>query len=94
MVKIIIYGSDMCGYTRKALEILKENKIEHKFNNDYFPDKFNNKYNTEYKTIPIIFVQYNKNEVKTNKYIGGCSELINKIDKIKKFIKNHSSIKS
>ena len=80
----IIFYSTWCGYSQKAIELLKDKNVKFKgyiienidgdmtvLLNKLIKNKDIIKFNPEHKTRPIIF--YNK------KFIGGYSELKNKL---------------
>ena len=81
--KLTIFGLSYCGYTEKAKNYARDNKISYKFyeiDNEYknifsllsTTNKINPNINinTNYQSFPIIFHR--------NKFIGGYDELINK----------------
>ena len=80
----IIFYSTWCGYSQKAIELLKDKNVKFKgyiienidgdmtvLLNKLIKNKDIIKFNSEHKTRPIIF--YNKI------FIGGYSELKNKL---------------
>jgi len=82
--KYVIFYSDWCGYSMKAIELLKDNKLPFcgykidkigmdKLLNSLIKNKVKVKFDEKHKTRPIIF--------KYGKFLGGYTELYNSINK-------------
>lgn len=57
--KIIVYGTEWCGDTRRAKRILNENKIDYDFiniNKDPDAEALVKKINNGYRSVPTIFL--------------------------------------
>ena len=77
MDKIVIYSLNGCGYSRAAVNTLKENNIKHDIYHVDWDNKEDYKISNNMNTFPQIFYQKkNGSRVK----IGGNSDLDNLLD--------------